>query len=257
MWKKEMDVTRQAVQEAGKILNRLFGQIKKVQKKGDIDLVTEADLQSEKIILDIITRHFPRDSIITEEAGEVNHISDRKWIIDPLDGTTNYAHNFPFFAISIALEVKKEVVLGVVFNPYMGEYFEAVKGAGAVLNKKPIHVSQTIGLGDALLATGFPYDVHERPQKVIENLNKMIVIAQGIRRAGSAAIDLCYVAAGKFDGYWEEGLKSWDTAAGSIIVREAGGVLSDYQGNAYSPYRKSIVASNPHIHMAMIRLLGS
>lgn len=256
-WEKELYVARQASREAGKILLSRFGQINHVMKKGKIDLVTEADLQSEKTILDIVGRHFPRDSIIAEEAGEYGHLPERVWLIDPLDGTTNFTHNFPFFAVSIALEVEKELVLGVVFNPSMDEYFEAVRGLGTTFNNHPIGVSQTAKLGDALLATGFPYDVHEKPDGVLGRFKRMIVGAQGIRRPGSAAIDLCYVADGRFDGFWEEGLKPWDTAAGILIVQEAGGRVSTFEGELCSPYSKSIVASNSFIHEEMTRLLSS
>ncbi|MDY7035220.1 MAG: inositol monophosphatase family protein [Thermodesulfobacteriota bacterium] len=255
MWKKERSVAAQAAQEAGKILNRIFGQVNHINKKGEIDLVTEADLQSEKMILDIISHNFPQDSIVTEESGEFNHLPDRKWIIDPLDGTTNFAHTFPFFAVSIALEIEQEIILGVVFNPYTGEYFEAVKGMGALLNESPIKISRTRELGDSLLATGFPYDIRHRPDRIIRLFKKMIILAQGVRRPGSAAIDLCYVAAGRFDGFWEEGLKPWDTAAGSVIVKEAGGKVSDFRGDPYSPYQKNIVAANPFIHERMIAML--
>ena len=250
-WDKELSVARQAAQEAGRILNSKLGQINRVMKKGDIDLVTEADLQSEKTILDIIGRHFPRDRIIAEEGGEQGQLPDRVWLIDPLDGTTNFTHNFPFFAISIALEVEKKLVVGVVFNPATNEYFEAVTGKGSYLNDKPIRVSQTERLGDALLATGFPYDIHEKPDVVLKRFKRMVVRAQGIRRPGSAAVDLCYVAAGIFDGFWEEGLKPWDTAAGILIVEEAGGCVSTYEGEPCTPFSKSIVATNAHIHDEM------
>lgn len=255
MWEKEMSIARQAAIESGKVLNRLFGQTQKITKKGDIDLVTEADLQSERLILRTLSRHFPQDSIMTEESGYFNHHSQRIWIIDPLDGTTNFAHAFPFFAISIALQFQRDVVLGVVFNPYMNEHFEAVKGMGASLNNKPIKVSQAKELGQSLLATGFPYDVNKRPDDVIELFKKFTVLGQGVRRPGSAAIDLCYVAAGRLDGFWEERLKPWDTAAGSLIVQEAGGRVTSYEGTPYSPYQKNIVAANPFIHEAMLNVL--
>jgi len=257
MWEKEIQVARHAAAEAGKILNRLFGQVRQIEKKGEIDLVTEADLQSEKTILDIITRHFPQDSILTEEAGEFNHLSDRMWIVDPLDGTTNFTHRFPVFAISIALEEEGKLVLGVANSPYTNEEFEAVKGMGAFLNKRPIRVSQTKTLQDALLVTGFPYDIHENPERVMELFKKMLVRAQGVRRPGSAVIDLCYVAAGMFDGFWEEGLKPWDTAAGAIIVSEAGGKVTNYEGDPFTPHLKSIVAANPLIHEAMLEALNA
>lgn len=256
-WDKELSVARKASQEAGRILNSRLGQINRVIKKGVIDLVTEADLQSEKTIIDIIARHFPRDRIIAEEGGESGHLQERVWLIDPLDGTTNFTHNFPFFAVSIALEVERELVLGMVFNPSTNECFEAVKGMGSSLNGNPIRVSQTEKLGDALLATGFPYDIHENPEIVLERFKRMVVNAQGIRRPGSAAIDLCYVAAGRFDGFWEEGLKPWDTAAGILIVKEAGGRVSTYDGKSCSPFSKNIVASNSLIHNEMTPLLRS
>jgi myo-inositol-1(or 4)-monophosphatase len=257
MWEKEIQVARQAAREAGIVLKGLFGQVSQIEKKGEIDLVTEADLQSEKVILDILTRQFPQDSILAEEAGGFDHLSNRLWIVDPLDGTTNFAHRFPVFAISIALEIENELVLGLVNSPCTNEQFEAVKGEGASLNKKPIRVSQTKTLKDSLLVTGFPYDVYENPHRVIELFQKMIVRAQGIRRPGSAVIDLCYVAAGIFEGFWEERLEPWDMAAGAIIVSEAGGKVTTYKGEPFTPHLKSIVAANPHIHEAMLDVLNS
>ncbi|MBW2345452.1 MAG: inositol monophosphatase [Deltaproteobacteria bacterium] len=255
MWDKELRVAGQAARAAGNVFNRTFGRVHKIMKKGDIDLVTEADLEAEKTILEIIRRNFPRDNVLTEETGLHGDISDRIWIVDPLDGTTNFAHGFPFFAVSIALEIKKEIMLGIVYNPYMEEYFQAAKGTGAYLNNKPIKVSKIQTLDESLLGTGFPYDIHEKPETVMDLFTKMLVRAQGVRRPGSAAIDMCYVAAGRFDGFWESDLKPWDTAAGTVIVKEAGGRLSTYEGNPYDPYRKSIVAANPFIHDAMMQVL--
>ena len=257
MWEKEIATAHQAAEKAGEILNRMFGRVNKISKKGEIDLVTEADLRAEEAILHIISRAFPQDSVLTEETGGYNQRPDRVWIIDPLDGTTNFAHSFPCFAVSIALEVEREVVLGVVFNPYYDEFFEATKGMGAFLNSEPIRVSQTREIGESLLATGFPYDVHQHPHNVLELFKKMLVLAQGIRRPGSAAIDLCYVAAGRFDGFWEERLKPWDTAAGSVIVKEAGGKIGSYEGAPYTPYQDSIVAANPFIFEAMLSALNA
>lgn len=252
MWDKELIVARQAARESGKILNDLLGKVVCINKKGEIDLVTEADLQSERIILDIIGTNFPEDSILAEEAGRHEHLSERLWIIDPLDGTTNFAHSFPFFAVSIALQVEGEVVLGLVFNPRLNEQFEARKGEGAFLNNNPIKVSGSRSLKESLLATGFPYYIYKDPKRVMGLLTKMITLVQGVRRPGSAAIDLCYVASGRLDGFWEEGLKPWDTAAGSLIVEEAGGKVSDYRGVPYTPFQKNIVASNPYIHKKML-----
>lgn len=255
MWEKELHVADLAARGAGGILNRLFGQVDHVKKKGEIDLVTEADLMAEKSILEAIGRSFPDDNVLSEESGRHGKVSDRTWLVDPLDGTTNFVHGFPFFAVSIALEIKGQIVLGVVYNPFMGEYFEAARGTGAYLNKKPIKVSEVNSLGESLLGTGFPYYIHEGPQRVMDHFRRMLVAAQGLRRPGSAAIDLCYVAAGRLDGFWEEGLKPWDTAAGMVIAEEAGGKVSTYDGRSYSPYEKNIVAANLHIHGAMIEVL--
>lgn len=256
MWEKESAVTNQAVKEAGEVLTGLFGNLKAINKKGEIDLVTEADIRSEKAILKVIRENFPDDGLLTEESGEIDNNSERLWLIDPLDGTTNYAHSFPFFAVSIALQVKGEIVLGQVYNPLLNEHFEAVRGQGAFLNKRPVEVSRTKTLKESLLVTGFPYTVYKDHEEVIDIFTRMIVSAQGVRRLGSAAIDLCYVASGRFDGFWEQGLNPWDTAAGSLVAEEAGGLLSDYMGDAYSPYKKTIAAANPHIFKEMIKVLN-
>jgi myo-inositol-1(or 4)-monophosphatase len=255
MYDTELKVAFQAAQAAGKILEYKFKQKRTIIKKGEIDLVTDADLKSEKSILEIIGKRFPEDNILSEEAGDLEKASDRKWLIDPLDGTTNFAHGYACFAVSIAFEVQGSVAFGIVYNPCTGEYFEAVEGGGCFLNKKKISVSKTEKIGDALLATGFPYDVQENPQRPLALFNRMIINAQGVRRPGSAAIDLCYVAAGIFDGFWEEKLKPWDTAAGIIIAKEAGAVLSTYDGKPYTPYEETILAANPFIYDAMLKLL--
>lgn len=255
--KKELQTAREAAASAGNVLKKMLGTAGLVAKKGDIDLVTEADIESERIILDIIQRDFPNDDILSEEAGTLQKSSERIWIVDPLDGTTNFAHGFPFFAVSIALQIENWVKLGIVFNPCMDEYFEAVEGMGSYLNKKPLHVSCTSRLNESLLGTGFPYDIHKKNKRVMELFSRMASSAQGIRRPGSAAIDLCYVAAGRMDGFWEQDLKPWDTAAGAIIVREAGGVITTFDGKPYSPFLKTIVAANPSIHPEMLKLLNA
>jgi len=257
MWNKELEIARHAAREAGKILISIFGHVNHIMKKGSIDLVTEADLDAEKIILKTIRRNFPEDNILSEESGKQKHTSGRTWLVDPLDGTTNFAHGFPFFAVSIALEIEKEIVLGIVYNPQMGEYYEGVRGKGSRLNNRPINVSRTSNLNESLLATGFPYNIHEKSEEVIRLFGKMIVRAQGIRRPGSAAIDLCYVAAGILDGFWEQDLHPWDTAAGIVIVEEAGGKVTTFEGKPYSPFQKTIVAANPLIHDEMIKVLSS
>jgi myo-inositol-1(or 4)-monophosphatase len=257
MYTKELTIARQAAQEAGKCLMNLLGNIHQVTKKGEIDLVTEADVRSEKAIIEVITGNFPDDSILAEETGKQENIRERTWIIDPLDGTTNFAHGFPFFAVSIGLQVEGEIVLGIVYNPCMKEHFEAVIGEGATLNREPIRVSEIRELDSSLLATGFPYSIREDSDTVIGLLKKIVVKAQGVRRAGAAAVDLCYVAAGRLDGFWEQGLKPWDTAAGSLIVREAGGKISDYNGNPYNPFQKNILASNPYIFDELASAINS
>ena len=254
MWKKEMETARRAAMEAGGILKELYGNIRRISKKGEIDLVTEADIASEKAVIDTITSDFPDDMILSEEAGEQGKKSERLWIVDPLDGTTNFAHTFPFFAVSIGFQVENEVVAGVVYNPVMDEFFEAEKGKGAFLNKKSIRVSENVNLKDSLVATGFPYDIHEKNEAVLNYFKKMIVQVQGVRRPGAASIDLCYVAAGRLDGFWEQGLKPWDTAAGSLILKEAGGIISDYAGNLYNPFMKTVLASTPGIHEKMLEV---
>ncbi len=256
MWEEELAVAGRAARAAAEILTGMFGQVDHVVKKGAIDLVTEADLRAEKTILETIHDGFPHDGILSEETGRDKKRSERVWLVDPLDGTTNFAHGFPFYAISIALEIKGEMVLGVVYNPCMDEYFEASKGVGSYLNNEPIRVSKTRQLADSLLATGFPYDIYERPEEVMELFQKMVVRTQGVRRPGSATLDLCYVAAGRLDGFWEKGLKPWDTAAGALIVREAGGILTTFKGSPYSPYLKSVVAANPLIHKEMIEVIN-
>lgn len=255
MWEKEKAAASLAALEAGKILTSLFGRVKEISKKGEIDLVTEADIQAERKILEVLTGLFPQDTIITEETGKHRHLPDRVWLIDPLDGTTNFAHALPFYAVSIAFEVEKDLALGVIYNPCVDELFEAVKGEGACRNGNPIRVSKTKRIGDALLITGFPYDVRENPDGITRRFKKMLTLAQGVRRLGSAALDLAYVAAGIFDGYWEERLHPWDTAAGAVLVREAGGLVSDYDGQPFSPYGKSIVASNGLIHEDLLSAL--
>lgn len=256
MWERELKVAAEAAKESGDLLRWMFGQVSHVEKKGRVDLVTEADLRAQETIVGRIRKTFPQDGILAEEKGAESNSSYRTWIIDPLDGTTNFVHSFPFFAVSIALEIRGEIVLGVVYNPYMEEYFEGVKGGGSSMNGKTIEVSETPDIGEALLATGFPYDIHEAPGPVLELFGKMLVASQGLRRPGSAAIDLCYVAAGRLDGFWEKGLKPWDTAAGILIVEEAGGKLSTFEGRPYTPYERSIVAANAYIHGAMVDIIS-
>ena len=240
--------------KAGEEILNLFPRIHKISYKGVINLVTEADLKSEAIIKKAIRKRYPNHTILAEESG-LEERGDIRWVIDPLDGTTNFAHGLPWFCTSLALEVEGEIVLGIVYNPVLKECFSAIKEKGAFLNQKPIRVSQTKELGKALLATGFPYDIQQNPEPVMTRFRNMIMHARGVRRAGSAALDLCYVACGRFDGFWEERLHPWDTAAGMLIVQEAGGRVSDFSNNFYSIYGKEILATNGFLHRDMLKIL--
>jgi myo-inositol-1(or 4)-monophosphatase len=246
----------ETARDAGQILLEKFGRIT-VMKKGDINLVTEADLASEAMIIERIKSYYPKHSILAEEAGEAVIIGGDntwKWIIDPLDGTTNYAHGYPCFAVTVALEHDGEIVVGVTFDPTRGELFAAEKGQGATLNGKPIRVSAEENLGDSLICTGFPYDF-KRKEDFARHLTQFLLTSRGVRRDGSAAIDLAYVACGRFDGFWEEGLNPWDLAAGKLLIEEAGGWVTNYDGSAFSIYNPPICASNGRIHAQMIEVL--
>ena len=248
-----------AALKAGDVLKSLFGHIKDVRHKGRIDLVTEADMASEKAVIDILKASCPDIPIVSEETNPICRQASEEdlfWIVDPLDGTTNFAHAFPWFGISIALARGDEIMLGVIHCPTQGETFSACLGKGAYLNGQPVKVSKTAALEDALLATGFPYDVQEYPTDVMAALKSVIVKAQGIRRAGAAAVDLAYVACGRFDGFWEIKLKPWDTAAGELLVKEAGGMVTDFKGRGHTPFMKEIMATNTLIHNELDEILG-
>lgn len=241
--------------EGGEILQKYQGKVKRIGYKGVVNLVTEADHLSEDAIIKIIRKNFPQHNILTEESRGYEKESDYKWIIDPLDGTTNYAHGFPVYCVSIALEKKGEVILGIVFNPVLKELFVVEKNKGAFLNRKRISVSKTKELSRSLLATGFPYDIRESKVNNLDHFENFALRAQAIRRAGSAALDLCYLAKGIFDGFWELKLSPWDTAAGILMVKEAGGKVTDFRGKKFSIYQKDILASNGKIHNQMIQVL--
>ncbi|MBI5874828.1 MAG: inositol monophosphatase, partial [Deltaproteobacteria bacterium] len=227
----------------------------RIEFKGAIDIVTEMDTKAENLIIKTLKNTFPDHGILTEESQEQKTNSAYRWIIDPLDGTTNYSHGFPVFCVSIALEKNGEIILGVVYNPMLNELFTAEKGKGAYLNNKKIKVSAIAELNKSLLATGFPYDVRTSEQNNIANFANFAVKAQAIRRAGSAALDMCYVACGRFDGFWELKLKPWDTAAAMLIINEAGGMVADFKGNPFSFYSGETLASNGLIHVEMINIL--
>lgn len=245
----------QAALKGGEILQKGRNRVKKIDYKGIVNLVTEADRLSEKAIIKIIRKNFPEHNILTEESKGYEKESDYKWIIDPLDGTTNYAHGFPVYSVSIALEKGGKIVLGVVFNPVIKELFVAEKDNGAFLNGKRICVSKTRDLSRSLLATGFPYDIRESRVNNLDHFKNFALKARAIRRAGSAALDLCYLARGIFDGFWELKLSPWDTAAGILMVKEAGGKVTNFSGKRFSIYEKDILATNVKIHNQMIRVL--
>lgn len=241
---------------AGKLLLEYAQSGFRIHHKNPINLVTDADHAAEQLIIGHIRAQFPEHRFLAEEQGCIEQSpSPYLWIIDPLDGTTNFAHGYPAYCVSIGLEYRGHCILGVVFDPSRNELFTAIEGSGAQLNSRPIHVSSTVSLGDSLLVTGFAYDIRETPRNNLDHFAKFALKAQGLRRTGSAALDLCYVAAGRFDGFWEVRLNPWDMAAGSVIVREAKGQLTDFSGKDLSIYGQELVASNSHIHQAMLRVL--
>ncbi len=244
---------------AGELLKEAYHQPREIDTKSStIDLVTQADRASEAMILNALKERFPEHNILAEESHPAGAGAGLTWIVDPLDGTTNFAHGFPVFAVSIALWDEQGPLLGVVYDPLREECFAAVRGQGATLNDELIHVSNIKTLDKALLATGFPYDRHTAEDNNVASLSAFIRKAQGVRRAGSAALDQCYVACGRLDGFWEMRLHAWDVAAGMLIVREAGGKVTDYQDDEKSDLLRrgeQIVASNGLIHSGMIDTL--
>ena len=248
---KELEAAVAAVKAAGEGLRNSFGQHQEVTYKGEVDLVTKADENAEQTIKEVLQENFPDYGMLAEESGRLEGEGDSRWIIDPLDGTTNYAHGFPVFSTSIALERDSEVVLGVVHDPIANETYTAERGSGATLNGEPIGVSDTDALIRALLATGFPYDRDEVPV-ALDIFGQFAMRTQSMRRLGSAALDLCYVAMGRLDGYYERGVKAWDIAAGVLILREAGGKVSDYLGHQLDLKIGEVVASNGPLHPSLI-----
>lgn len=242
--------------EAGEILKMKFGKIKRIDFKGEINIVTEADYMSQEFIKKSIKGKFPEHSILSEEGVEIKSLSSFRWIVDPLDGTTNFAHGLPLFSVSIAVEHEGEIFTGVIYNPILKELFWAERGKGAFLGKKRIRASKTDSLSKSLLSTGFPYDIREDPNNNLDHFSRFTLRAQAVRRLGSASIDLCYVACGRFDGFWELKLFPWDVAAGILMVEEAGGKITNFKGFSTDIYSKEIVASNGIIHDEMIKVLN-
>lgn len=252
----------QTARDAGAVLIDRLGRALQVSTKGDIDLVTEADLASEKLIIERIKSHYPRHAILAEESGATAGVestpgkTEWRWIIDPLDGTTNYAHGYPCFCVSIALERAGAIEVAVIYDPTRDEMFAAERGQGATLNGRRMRVSSVEDLNSAMLCTGFPYNVRERPNFAREFAN-FTMEAQAVRRDGSAAIDLAYVACGRFDGFWEDGLNAWDVAAGVLLIAEAGGRVTDFTGGALNIFTPKVLASNGRVHNDMMRVLGT
>lgn len=238
-------------------IQRFFnGEFKITNKEGVNNPVTEADHASEKAIMQVIRTHFPEHYILSEEAGKIVQDSNYKWIIDPIDGTINFAHGIPLNCVSIGIEKDGEMLFGAVFNPHLNEFFLAEKGKGATLNDRPIHVSNQSEAIKSCLVTGFPYTYINMPNGPLEIFERFIRKGVPVRRLGSAAIDLCWVAAGRFDGFYEHKLEPWDSAAGYLIVEEAGGRVTDFDGNKFSPYQHRIMATNGRIHDELLDVIN-
>jgi len=245
-----------AAYKGAEIIRSYYGKLPKIHKKGVIDLVTEADIGSERIIIETIRKTYPDHAILAEESGVNGSGADVQWIIDPLDGTTNFAHQVGLFAVSIAVSLKEDIVVGIVLNPITGELFTATAHEDCQLNGQPIRVSKAQKVSESLLVTGFPYNLRENLHPLINLFSNCLYAAQGVRRLGSAALDLCYVACGRFDGFWEQGLYPWDTAAGMLIVQKAGGVVTDFSNQPFRVEQKEILATNGAIHKEMLDVLG-
>jgi myo-inositol-1(or 4)-monophosphatase len=246
--------------KAGDVLKHYAARDKAVEFKGRANLVTVADRESEALIVGEIRRAYPDHAILAEESGPLERSGTpgrHRWIVDPLDGTTNYAHQYPMYSVSIALEVDGEVLCGAVYDPVREEMFSAARGQGAFLNGEPIHVSGTARLGDALLLTGFPYGIEDRIARAMGLFRAFLLEAQAVRRAGSAALDLCHLAMGRCDGFWELDLHPWDTAAGILIAAEAGGRVSGFEGEPFAIDAREILVSNGCLHDEMIAAIRS
>lgn len=249
-----MTVAKEAAKLAGQLVLGAWRTGAEVSLKGDIDIVTEFDLKSEKIIRETILSAFPDDKVVGEESDVVGD-SERVWYVDPIDGTTNFAHGHPIFSVSIAMYNGDEPRVGLVLAPALGITWSAARGAGAFRNGEPCKVSQRATLSDALCATGFPYDRWTNPENNVREFEYFLLRTRGVRRGGSAAIDLCMLADGTYDIYWERGLNAWDMCAGALIIQEAGGQLSNYAGGAADPRSGEVVATNGQLHQEALRAL--
>jgi myo-inositol-1(or 4)-monophosphatase len=244
----------EAVMKAGQIQMDFIDSGFKISKKGAIDLVTEADVAVETMFRKLIAERFPDHTILAEEFGQDQETrgASHCWVFDPIDGTNNYAHGLPIFCSSLALEIDGRGEIGAIYDPTRKELFVAERGGGAFLNGRPIHVSEAATLVESMLVTGFPYDIHKRIPEIVGLFGDFVGKARAVRRLGSAALDICYVAAGRMDGFWEQDLKPWDIAAGAIILEEAGGKVTDFNGGAFSSRRPQLLATNGRIHDQML-----
>lgn len=248
-----IDIARQA----GALLVEGLSRQRQLELKSPFEVVTEMDRASEQLIITAIRTKFPDHTILAEESGGTFDDDRPTWLIDPLDGTNNYAHGFPSFAVSLALWSERQPVLGVVYDPLRNELFSAGAGAGAHCNGQRLHVSSIATLGAALISTGFPYDYAGRTDNNLREFDRVQARCQGVRRAGAAALDLAYVAMGRLDAHWEIDLKPWDTGAATLLVQEAGGRISDHRGGAWNPWSSRLIASNGHIHDELIQVLSA
>jgi myo-inositol-1(or 4)-monophosphatase len=240
---------------AGDLQMARFGSALRVDKKGAIDLVTEVDIEVERMFRSLIASRFPDHDVLAEEMGQTRTGASHRWVFDPLDGTTNYAHGIPIFCATVALEIDGEAVAGAIYDPNRKDLFTAERGVGAWHNGEPIRVSETRTLIDSVLVTGFPYDIRERMDDVLGVFKAFLQEARAVRRLGSAAIDLSWVAAGRMEAFWEQGLHAWDTMAGALIVREAGGRVTALDGATWDPFGPSCLATNGHIHDEMLAVI--
>jgi myo-inositol-1(or 4)-monophosphatase len=246
----------EAVVRAGDLQRARFGSSQlRIEKKGAIDLVTEVDLEVERMFRAMVAERFPDHTVLAEEMGQIGTASRYRWVFDPLDGTTNYAHGIPIFCATLALEIDGVPTIGAIFDPNRDELFTAERGVGAWLNGERLTVSTTAALKDAVLVTGFPYDIRERLDDLLGLFGRFLMEARAVRRLGSAALDLCWVAAGRMDGFWEQGLKAWDTMAAAIVAIEAGGRVTSVDGSEWKPHGGQVLASNGLIHDEMLTVI--
>jgi myo-inositol-1(or 4)-monophosphatase len=255
---EHLDFAVELAREAGAVLKHYMSREKQIEFKGRANLVTVADKESEALIIRRIRERYPNHAILAEESGASGSKNDSegKWIIDPLDGTTNFAHQYPFFCVSIGFERAGQILCGAVYDPWRDEMFSGARGVGSFVNGNPLRASDTETLRAAMIMTGFPYGFREKIKTAMAQFEGFLVESQAVRRGGSAALDLCYIALGRVDGFWEMDLHPWDTAAGLVILEEAGGRVTNFSGGAFSVYGKEIVASNSTIHEEMLAVLA-